>query len=734
MILTMAFSVVNTLMDHTGEYKEALETVLKALDALSEGMEKVAELTRVFFVNDDSVPDSHPIKSVMQDYDGVIQEMTSDVPKRMQKLVRENILEPTATWHEKMTELSDASTEMLDARKTYDHYVEKMDVMENERMRRADRGKGDGTDYEKASRNQGKLQNAEEVYIDLRDKWCEDADDTVFPSKSDFLALALRVVQFQQTLYKSTAKKAEGLNSVVEAIQETLEKGETAWGDLDYNSHKKKVMSAGGDPNAARRKVMEKAMAAKPGGSRDSDSDEESDEEEESKDLSSFKRKTNQLRDEIKYMDEKQFQGAIERLTSRMNDCESRKERKVMKGLLGELEEVWKSKASKAKGRSRNSSTASAGASGVDISRVPPEHVATLRKDPSLAAEFDKIYGPGASAAILRGASGTSGTGGANGNSGSSSARKKPKPEHVDMLLKDPSLKDKFDQIYGEGSAEELLRRTGHQSDKLAKIPPEHIEKLKSNPHLASEFDRIYGPGTADEILGVKGEEEVLELCLDPDQAPPAPDVPVINGKEVLPNHVEMLLNDPSLGDKFDQFYGPGAAKQILHQMGHGSPPAEDVGMMNMMGADTQADAREQPKPEKREASPRSAPRKVPSEKHIQMLRDNPEFASKFDAVYGEGSADAILNDGDENAYTMETFRDGPMFPEIQSPLKLPTSVSPLDLTKIGIGGGGSKDKNTGDDGAEESNSPRTVKWRKENETRAHMGLKPKPHPSKKKK
>jgi len=63
--------------------------------------------------------------------------------------------------------------------------------------------------------------------------------------------------------------------------------------------------------------------------------------------------------------------------------------------------------------------------------------------------------------------------------------------------------------------------------------------------------------------------------------------------------------------------------------------------------------------------------------------------------------------------------------------------VSPLDLSKVGgskgpvaalkIGGGG------GGGNPEHSDSPRTVKWRKENETREHMGLKPKVHPALKK-
>ena len=39
--------------------------------------------------------------------------------------------------------------------------------------------------------------------------------------------------------------------------------------------------------------------------------------------------------------------------------------------------------------------------------------------------------------------------------------RKKPTPEHIDMVLNDPKLAKKFDAIYGKGAAKELFRRMG---------------------------------------------------------------------------------------------------------------------------------------------------------------------------------------------------------------------------------------------------------------------------------
>ena len=450
-------------------------------------------------------------------------------------------------------------------------------------------------------------------------------------------------------------------------------------------------------------------------------------------------------------MDEDQWNGALDRLESRIDDVRSKKDRKAMKNKIADLDDLWQKKQKKGRARggstgsqsgsrSRGGSTASNGG-GFDISQVPPEHLATLRGDPSLAAEFDKIYGPGASKAILK------------GHTESETGKKKPKPEHIDMLLKDPSLVAKFDQIYGAGAGEELLRRTNAKDPVDPNIPAEHVQKLRDNPHLASEFDRIYGPGTADSILGTTtAEDEVLELCLDPSQAPQAPDLPVVNGVEVKQAHVDMLTNNPDLAPKFDQFYGAGAAAQVLQQLSGGSdptPPPQEDDLMNMVGGGVnegaaQQDARERAKSDavdeynaKRQAAaakPKAVRKKEPTEKHIQMLRDNPSFAAKFDQVYGEGVAEEILSEGAENAaiMTSDTYREGdvapPMFPDSTAHAR-PSSISPLDLGKIG----GDGETGAGDDDAENSNSPRTVKWRKENETRAAMGLKPKPHPSKKK-
>jgi len=308
------------------------------------------------------------------------------------------------------------------------------------------------------------------------------------------------------------------------------------------------------------------------------------------------------------------------------------------------------------------------------------------------------------------------------------------------------------------------MRRTGAKKEsKIDKIPKEHVEKLQQNPHLASEFDRIYGPGTADEILGKDDDGQMMELTYagyEPEPEPEEPEGPLfVNGKEVNQSHVDMLMGDPSLAPKFDQFYGVGAAQQVLARLSGG--PSQDDDMLNLTkntmnegaSAHRQEDAKQQAvddyRAQREASSPKhtKAARKEPSAKHVQMLRDNPAFAAKFDQVYGEGTADSILGEPED------TYRGGsaePMFPNEAG--RPPNSVSPLDLSKIGSTGAAGAapmqpmqpmkpmqpaqqdDDSADDDDDGGDDSPRTAKWRKENETRGAMGLKPKPHPSKKKK
>ena len=62
-----------------------------------------------------------------------------------------------------------------------------------------------------------------------------------------------KTVQFQQSIYSSTAKRAEGLQGVIEGMQDLLEDGEDAWNEVDYNTHKSQVQPCTG---ATRRAVI----------------------------------------------------------------------------------------------------------------------------------------------------------------------------------------------------------------------------------------------------------------------------------------------------------------------------------------------------------------------------------------------------------------------------------------------------------------------------------------------
>jgi len=395
-----------------------------------------------------------------------------------------------------------------------------------------------------------------------------------------------------------------------------LENGEEVWNEVDYATQKKQVSAMG---HQAVRNIAAQAAVARA------------------------------EEDRVRQEEEEQ------RRLARQQQLEQEEQMRK----LQEEEQMAALQAQMANGGSRSRGNSSVG---VDVSKVPPHHKERLCKDASLAGQFDQIYGPGASAEILRQA-GLAPPATKNKVVGGP-PRKKPKPQHVEMLIKNPHMVEKFDQIYGEGAGAELLRRTGHGHEEETesaidpRIPEEHIQKLRDNPNLASEFDRIYGPGTSISILS-EGESEVLTLTLDPTQAPQAPDLPVINGVEVKQKHVDMLSQRPELADKFDQFYGKGSGKQVLNwinatQGGGGEDPREEE----------EAHYHEEAKGRDRAASsvyqkPAPVPKKPLQEKHVQMLKEKPSFAAKFDQVYGEGMAESILYDGagSKKLLTADTYR-----------------------------------------------------------------------------
>ena len=92
-----------------------------------------------------------------------------------------------------------------------------------------------------------------------------------------------------------------------------------------------------------------------------------------------------------------------------------------------------------------------------------------------------------------------------------------PDEEDVELLLQDPSLAPQFDEMYGTGAADKVLQTIqGRQHSDAAthtEPVPEDVELLLQDPspHLAAQFDELYGAGAstaAAEAARVKAEEE----------------------------------------------------------------------------------------------------------------------------------------------------------------------------------------------------------------------------------
>merc|ERR1711998_740875 len=105
-------------------------------------------------------------------------------------------------------------------------------------------------------------------------------------------------------------------------------------------------------------------------------------------------------------MDEGEFESAISRLSKKMGNA-SASDKKAMRRKIEDLEEAFGGKRRGGGGGRKQLAVSSAfdddEDDDVDISMVPEAHRQKLRDDPSLAGDFDRKYGRGASAKILRG-------------------------------------------------------------------------------------------------------------------------------------------------------------------------------------------------------------------------------------------------------------------------------------------------------------------------------------------
>eukprot|EP00658_Telonema_sp_P-2_P074696 TRINITY_DN6397_c0_g1_i2.p1 TRINITY_DN6397_c0_g1~~TRINITY_DN6397_c0_g1_i2.p1 ORF type:complete len:369 (-),score=101.66 TRINITY_DN6397_c0_g1_i2:465-1571(-) len=163
-----------------------------------------------------------------------------------------------------------------------------------------------------------------------------------------------------------------------------------------------------------------------------------------------------------------------------------------------------------------------------------------------------------------------------------------PTKDDVDMLIADPSLADQFDEVFGLGTASQFL---GPSSPLLP--DDEDLELLREllarDPELyANQFDAVYGSGAAKRYMVHEGspfpgsEGDEVEALVQSSAAPTAPGQARENAAaaeepaaeqgapssepalEPDPEDIELLMEDPSLAAQFDQMYGDGAAAIAL--------------------------------------------------------------------------------------------------------------------------------------------------------------------------
>jgi len=304
------------------------------------------------------------------------------------------------------------------------------------------------------------------------------------------------------------------------------------------------VEADGGDVNVQR---MRKLLRSRRGENTDRDRDRRRRAKggDESKELVQFMRKADDLEEDMCDMDEGEFESAISRLSKKLGNA-SASDKKAMRRKIEDLEEAFGGKRRGGGGGGGGARKQLAVSSAfdddedddVDISMVPEAHRQKLREDPSLAGDFDKKYGRGASAKILRGG-------------GSRKAASPPVDQFDLMNMSSPT-------------------HTPAAKVDISHVPAEHAIKLRQNPSLAGDFDKRYGPGTADAILAPAPQAQAALTMGSSEESI------TLNGLVVKPEHVDMLLNNPSLGDKFDQHYGAGAAIQLLKMKGISQPAIED--------------------------------------------------------------------------------------------------------------------------------------------------------------
>eukprot|EP00656_Telonema_subtile_P031556 TRINITY_DN3451_c0_g3_i1.p1 TRINITY_DN3451_c0_g3~~TRINITY_DN3451_c0_g3_i1.p1 ORF type:complete len:896 (-),score=256.68 TRINITY_DN3451_c0_g3_i1:83-2770(-) len=549
---------VQALIKNVASFKSHLDRIMLCIDELSGTYIDLCSEVGSFYKND-----PHGLaNNVTEGYKKVTESMANVVPKKVNEILRTKVLKSCDEWTVKLEDVrkTQESKELLATAERVQHYVEKVEK---------------ARDHKSGARNQDKLNAATNAYEAVAAPIMKEMDLVLVAQKAEYSKLVVRVMQFQQAYFKQAFNSCE-MMPLMDTLRDLVETNAWEAGEAE--------------------RIRQAAAAASGGGGAVKDSSEEefdsSDEEILKSRSPSAKKPANaeviaftKLADDLEEMfwggrtprerDLTAMKDAMYELNSKLLGC-PKSNRKELRARIDSLDSKWKQAVDVhmklgLTGKSGAPAAYTGGIhkpapaaapvqptvdSGPDISSVPEEHLEMLHNDPSLAPEFDQMYGDGAAAKLL-------------GIAPRSTAAVEitPSAEHVDMLLKDPSLAAKFDNFYGEGAAQRTLAAAAGTAEPepeeatTSAIPPEHADMLRTDPSLAEEFDRMYGSGSSEQVLATPLSEQKFS-------APP--------------DHVAKLRADPSLGARFDVKYGAGASHYYLGGTVAAAPVMQQPEPLNM--------------------------------------------------------------------------------------------------------------------------------------------------------
>eukprot|EP00658_Telonema_sp_P-2_P080079 TRINITY_DN7899_c0_g1_i4.p1 TRINITY_DN7899_c0_g1~~TRINITY_DN7899_c0_g1_i4.p1 ORF type:complete len:766 (-),score=208.64 TRINITY_DN7899_c0_g1_i4:114-2411(-) len=683
-VLAAKDAEVQALIKNVKGFKLHLERIMLCIDELSGTYRDLCGEVGGFYASDPY----GVANDVVEGYKKVTDGMANLVPRKVNEILRTKVIKTCEEWMGKLEAVRAAQqgSDLQEAADRVKHYLEKLEKT---------------TDQKSIRRNQDKLAAATAEYEKISRPIAREMDSHLVAQKTEYSKLVVRVMQFQQAYFKQAFNSCD-LLAIMDCLRDLVESN--AW-----------------EPGEAERLRKAEQHALNGGATRHESSEEEFDSSDEDiKTSAAPNRKDrsnpsvvafNKLADDLEEMfwggrtprerDLTAMKDAMYELNSKLLGC-PKSNRKELRARIDGLDLKWKQAVDvhMKLGLTQDQPLYTGGiqkqtpnnlmvptqpqqqpqpVQGIEVSSLPVEHLDMLRNDPSLAPEFDQMYGDGAAAQVLGIAPRPV-----------AAVEILPSEDHIQMLRNDPSLAPKFDNFYGPGAAERMLEQQGAPvSQPGSVIPPEHAEMLYTDPSLAEEFDRIYGDGASAQVL-----------------SQPRPEV-IFNAP---PEHVSKLRADPSLAGRFDGKYGAGAAQYYLggevaaQNPSVAAQPGLNMQAGTLMEGEINAARAEQAKQaaiaqyqqKRHEASPRSPestphlmdellqpspaqpqpappdtydPASVPQEnmlgcydslpvypppegqqapqppaepapqEHVDMLLNDPSFAEQFDEVYGSGTS-----------------------------------------------------------------------------------------------